>query len=117
MSQSDFENMMVWALGEEWKYQNVKEAPVIFHQFHPEFLTLESMKGKPMMHNVAFYIFQMHEAWIKTHCQIMPKKCCKAQKCEVKKNEDGICNVLKLLWDEAKEVFRFKKKPKVGAKK
>lgn len=58
----DFEEMMAWALGPEWRMTNVKHAGDIWKMKHPERMPLEPYYGSPLM-IAANYIYQISLRW------------------------------------------------------
>ena len=59
-----YEEMMKWALGDEYGGSLVKQAPEIWKAKHPDWDGLETLPDKPILPNVCFFTFQMTLSWL-----------------------------------------------------
>lgn len=55
----DFEKMMSWGLGENWKDVNPKKAHLFFAKCHPEYEPLQEYSGISGSLKATFYIYQI----------------------------------------------------------
>ena len=62
-----YHDMMVWALGENYQNDNVRNAPEVWKTRHPEFPELKELAGKPSGPNGCFFIFQITNYWLEVH--------------------------------------------------
>jgi hypothetical protein len=63
ISNEDYERMMLWALGEDWKLQNLKDAAKIFSLVHPELRSLATISTSSPHLRIGFYVSQIKDHW------------------------------------------------------
>jgi hypothetical protein len=63
MQYDEFEAMMTWALGSNWRHTNRESAGAIFKENHPELSDLNAVVDKYGNIQSAFFISQIVDKW------------------------------------------------------
>lgn len=62
--QEEYDQMMKWALGPDYRQHNIKDSPKIWRLEHPDLLPLETLENNSALLNACYFVFQMNIFWI-----------------------------------------------------
>jgi len=108
-----FVDMMKWSLGDDYEKQNVKQAPNIWKEKHPDMPPLLDMMDKPSGLNAYYYVFQLTAFWLAAH----DLECCiKRPSAEVQQeknkkesqNDESFRAILRVIWSDFLSCFKRK---------
>lgn len=72
--EDSYEEMMRWALGDNYGNENMRLTPVIWKGRHPELPELKTMDNRPSGPNACYLVFQMTSYWLELNSPIKEKE-------------------------------------------
>jgi|ERR1044072_27917 hypothetical protein len=106
----EYNEMMKWALGDDYGGQNVKQAPLAWQKQHPDFPPLMLLEGKPAGANAYFFIYQMTIAWIAHdyQCVLNCPSNEETPKEESQNVKETLRDILRVVWSDFLSCFKRK---------
>ena len=109
--QQEYNEMMKWALGDDYGLQNVKNAPIAWIKQHPEYDPLKEIEDKPAGVNAYFFVFQMTTAWIAAHNYKCVLNCPSKEENQIKESQnvkENMCDIIRCMWSDFMSCFKRK---------